>query len=52
VFFAFVYLLLCRLIRPIRGSDSMFEDKVELAVLRHQTGGPFASGGKADAKPS
>jgi len=36
VFFAFVYLLLCRLIRPIRGSDSMFEDKVELAVLRHQ----------------
>ena len=36
MFFAFVYLLLCRLIRPIRGSDSKIEDKVELAVLRHQ----------------
>lgn len=34
--FAFVYLLLCRLIRLIRGSDSAFDDKVELAVLRHQ----------------
>jgi transposase InsO family protein len=36
VLFAFVYLLLCRMIRPIRGSDSTFDDKVELAVLRHQ----------------
>ena len=34
--FAFAYLLLCRLIRLIRGSDSAFDDKVELAVLRHQ----------------
>jgi hypothetical protein len=32
--FAFVYLLLCRLIRPILGSDSTFDDKDELAVLR------------------
>jgi len=36
VLFAFVYLLLWRLIRFIRGSGSMFDDKVELAVLRHQ----------------
>ena len=34
--FAFAYLLLCRLIRPIHGSDSTFDDKIELAVLRHQ----------------
>ena len=34
--FAFVYLLLWRLIRPIRGSDSALGDKIELAVLRHQ----------------
>jgi hypothetical protein len=29
-------LLLWRMIRLIRGSDSAFDDKVELAVLRHQ----------------
>ena len=34
--FAFVYLLLWRLIRFIRGSDSTFDDKIELTVLRHQ----------------
>ena len=34
--FALVYLLLCRLIRLIHGSDSTFDDKIELAVLRHQ----------------
>ena len=34
--FAFAYLPLCRMTRPIRGSDSAFDDKVELAVLRHQ----------------
>jgi len=36
VLFAFAYLLLCRLIRPIRGSVVTLGDKIELAVLRHQ----------------